>query len=100
MGEFHTGMWALTIRTSISANHIFTQISNSNSVASISKNTDVNQVYGNRKTLKQLKLFYRKASVHLNKGKLFGKQLSLPNAKRKYFAPVCPLKMISPSSCT
>lgn len=52
------------------------------------------------KVLQQLSLLCRKASVHLNKGKLFGKQLSLPNAKRKCFASVCPWKMISLSSCT
>lgn len=51
MGKFHTGMWAFTIRTCSSANRIFTQISNSNSVASTSENTDVNKVRGNRKTL-------------------------------------------------
>ena len=51
---------------------------------------DVNEVHGNRKSLTTTQLILRKASVHLNKGKLFGKQLSLPNAKRKCFASVCP----------
>lgn len=50
-----------------------------------------------KKKLLKLILFCRKASVHLNKGKLFGKQLSLPNAKTKCFAFVCPGKIISPS---
>lgn len=48
-----------------------------------------------KKVLQQLSLFCKKASVHLNKGKLFEKQLSLPNVKRKCFASVCLWKMIS-----
>lgn len=92
MGKFHTGMWAFTIRTCSSANHIFTQISNSNVSLPYLKTQMSTKCVETEKLSQQLSLFHRKASVHLNKGKLFGKQLSLPNANRKVFCFCVPLK--------
>lgn len=73
MGEFHIGMWAFTIRNCIGANHIFTQIQNSNSVASTSENTDVIKVHGNRESLTTTQLILYESFSALEQRKIIWK---------------------------
>ena len=91
MEEFHTGMWAFTIRTCIPVQIIFSHKFRTAMVLLPPLKTQMStKCKETEKVSQQLSLFYRKGSVHLNKGKLFGKQLSLLKAKRKCFASVHP----------
>ena len=84
-------MWAFTIRTCIPVQIIFSHKFRTAMVLLPPLKTQMStKCKETEKVSQQLSLFYRKGSVHLNKGKLFGKQLSLPKAKRKCFASVHP----------
>lgn len=82
-GEFHIGMWAFTITTCISANHILTQIQNSDSVASTSENTDVNKVHGNRKSLTTTQLILQESFSALEQRKIIWKTVKFTQCKEK-----------------
>lgn len=96
MGEFYIGMWAFTIRTCISANHILTQIQNSNSVASTSENKDVNKVHGNRKSLKTTQLILQESFSALEQRKIIWKTVKFTQCKEKVLCFCVSLKNDQP----
>lgn len=95
-GEFHIGMWAFTIRTCISANHILIQIQNSDSVASTSENTDVNKVHGNRKSLTTTQLILQESFSALEQRKIIWKTVKFTQCKEKVLGFCVPLKNDQP----
>lgn len=96
MGESHTGMWAFTITTFISANHIFIQIQNGNSVPSTSENTDVNKVHGNRKSLTTTQLILQESFSALEQRKIIWKTVKFTQCKEKVLCFCVPLKNDQP----
>lgn len=97
MREFHNGMWAFTIRTCISANHILTQIQNSNSAASTSEKTHVDKVHGNRKSLTTTQLLLQESFTALEQRKIIWKTVKFTQCKEKVLCFCVPLKNYLPS---
>ena len=95
-GEFHTAMWAFTIRSCIRANRISTQIQHSNSVASTSENTDVNKVHGNRKSLTTTQLILQESFSALEQRKIIWKTVKFTQCEEKVPCFCVPLKNDQP----
>lgn len=87
---------SFTIRTCIHANHIFTQIQNSNSVASTSENTDVNKVHGNRESLTTTQLILQESFSALEQRKIIWKTVKFTQCKEKVLCFCVPLENDQP----
>ena len=92
---WHVGLYHQNLHPS--ANHIFTQIQNSNGATSTSENTNVNKVHGNRKSLTTTQLILQERFSALEQRKIIWKTVKFTESKEKVLCFCVPRKNDQPS---